>query len=1108
MTSFSAEAEAHAQDPGRALRPTLIQLGIITVIGLICAVFGYLIQNTQNRIDAEERFAAISKRVSLGIIERMHRYEYGLRGARGVAASADGQLTRAAFSRYASTRQIDREFPGARGFGIVLRVPQEEELAFVLNRRQLDTPDFHIRQLQPHDGDRFVITFVEPEARNHEAVGLDIGSEPRRREAALRSAQTREATLTPPLTLVQASGKRSGGMLLLLPLLRPGPSVDQPDRPEEQLVGWSYAPLLIEDVLAGLDSEDTHYVLSLFDPDYDADKPFYVGSRADEVSTTLQPQRVSIPLYGRHWEAVLRPTPAFLESLHQQSPTLQALQAWLLGAAIAALVATVAQLAERTRGQRLELARRAAIVEGSSDAIIVQDLDGVIIDWNEGAERLFGYTKEEAKGHTATELLLPRGSEEEDAKIRETVASGGRVTVFETTRRDAQGHLIPVSITASAIRDDKGQVVGSAKILRDGREAKAAAQRMRDLNASLEDQVRERTAMLNDAMREARDANEAKSRFLANISHEIRTPMNAVIGMAHLLSKTRLDGDQAGMLERIRTAGKALLALLNDVLDLSKSEAGEMVLEAAPFSLQKVVTEIASIAEVSAQQRGIAFVVDSPDIDQVLLVGDRTRLGQIILNLITNAIKFTLEGRVTLRVAVAPVSDAGTRAITLRVEDTGIGIAEDIQPLLFRPFVQADTSTTRRFGGTGLGLSIVRQLVELMGGTISLHSVPGDGSEFEVSLKLPVAEALAPATGPDAMAVAPPPQTAALRGRRILVVDDNALNREVAARILSLDEATVVLAVHGADAVEKVRADAHGFDAVLMDVQMPVMDGLEATRQIRALPADQRARLPVIGLTAGVSVEERSLAHQAGMDTVVGKPFDPNLLVHTLVQLLRPLPTFNAGPAVGPAAETAAAIVATIAALPATPQAEARPAPACAQTQAQAPTPSPARPPVPEGWPDLEGFNTAAAHRLLCGDVHLLRNMALSVRHLLMRNARLCADGTSTPTPMPTPAQWQAHAGALHDLKSMAGSLGATAVMETAGRAERLLRAQDLDAAMSTMQELQGLGAVCVQSIERQWPEALAAQPGRTATASPESPALAQESGDLASLLAQMKAGD
>ncbi len=1099
MASFSAEAEGDDAPGYRALRPTLIQVGIITAIGLICAVFGYLIRNTQNRIDAEERFAAISKRVSLGIIERMHRYEYGLRGARGVAASADGQLTRAAFSRYATTRQIDQEFPGARGFGIVLRVPQEEEQAFVQARRQLDNADFHIRQIHPHDGDRFVITFVEPEVRNREAIGLDIGSEPHRREAALRAAETREATLTPPLTLVQASGKRSGGILLLLPLLRPGPSSLNPDQPDEQLVGWSYAPLLIEDVLAGLDSEDFHYQLSLFDREHDADKPFYVGTKATDVATLMQAQRVSIPLYGRHWEAVLQPTPAFVDSLHQQSPMLQALQAWLLGAAIAALVATVAQLAERTRSQRLELARRAAIVDGSSDAIIVQDLDGVIIDWNEGAERLFGFSREQAKGRTATDLLLPTGSEEEDASIRATVADGGRVNVFETVRRDAQGQLIPVSITASAIRDDKGQVVGAAKILRDGREAKAAEKRMRDLNASLEDQVRERTALLNEAMREARDANEAKSRFLANISHEIRTPMNAVIGMAHLLSKTRLDADQSGMLERIRTAGKALLALLNDVLDLSKSEAGEMVLEAAPFGLQQVVTEIASIAEVSAQQRGIEFVVDSPDIAKVVLVGDRTRLGQIILNLITNAIKFTLEGRVTLRVMAGPEADGGTRRITVRVEDTGIGIAQDVQPLLFRPFVQADTSTTRRFGGTGLGLSIVRQLVELMGGSISLHSVPGEGSQFQVDLVLPVAEALAHAhgAGPQGLPMSEP-QTATLRGRRILVVDDNALNREVAARILGLDEAIVELAVHGADAVEKVRAEGAGFDAVLMDVQMPVMDGLEATRQIRALATDKISRLPVIGLTAGVSMEERQRAQEAGMDTVVGKPFDPDLLVHTLVQLLRPLPAVQDG----------AKASSPLATLPLAPQ-----------------TPRPA---VPPDWPQLDGLDAATAHRRLSGDADLLRSMALSVRDLLLRNARLCAEDAAAPASLggaPTAplseaprahfaAHAAAHAAALHDLKSMAGSLGAPSLMEVAGQAERLLRAQDFEAAMATMRQLDELAAPVVRAIERQWPQAhptQAAPLDHVATASHgsnasnDASASDQDSGDLATLLAQLK---
>lgn len=908
----------------------------------------------------------------------------------------------------------------------------------------------------------------------------------------MRSAETREATLTPPLTLVQASGKRSGGMLLLLPVLRPGPSPIHPDQPDEQLVGWSYAPLLMEDVLAGLDSEDSHYQLSLYDLDFAADKPFYAGNPSAAVITGIAPQKVLIPLYGRRWEAVLRPTPAFLESLHQQSPALQALQAWLMGAALAALVATIAQLAERTRGQRLELARRAAIVEGSSDAIIVQDLSGVITDWNEGAERLFGYTKAQAIGLTATALLLPPGSEEEDAAIRQTVASGGRVTVFETMRRHAQGDLIPVSITASAIRDDRGQVVGAAKILRDGREAKAAAQRMRDLNASLEDQVRERTALLNDAMREARDANEAKSRFLANISHEIRTPMNAVIGMAHLLSRTRLDPDQTSMLERIRTAGKALLALLNDVLDLSKSEAGEMVLEAAPFRLQQVVMEVASIAEVSAHQRGIRFVVDSPDTDRLMLMGDRTRLAQIILNLVTNAIKFTLEGSVTLRVRAGapvppPTEGAARMPITFEVIDTGIGIAEDIQPLLFRPFVQADTSTTRRFGGTGLGLSIVRQLVELMGGTIALRSVAGEGSHFTVDLNLPVADRV-PHEDSASQGLADAQQPNALRGRRILVVDDNGLNREVAARILGLDGAQVELAIHGEDAVAKVQAADARFHAVLMDVQMPVMDGLEATRRIRALPDERVSRLPVVGLTAGVSLEERMRAQEAGMDTVVGKPFDPDLLVHTLVQLIGP-PLANT-----PLVSTPLVNTPPVSAL--APQVRVVP-PAEASVASDLPPiqSAPQHPQIPADWPRLADTDAAVAYKRLSGDASLLRNMAVSVRQLLMRNTRLCA------LDAPTAAQLAEHAAALHDLKSMAGSVGAADVMDQAGHAERLLRRQEFDEGRTVMRQLNAVGAALVLSIEQQWPQATA-DDTRSAAAMP---AVAEESGDLSQLLAQLQ---
>src|SRR6218665_398911 len=225
-------------------RTWVTHIALTLLVSLLSGAAGFYIQTKQNQADAQEHIAVIAKRGGRQISERMQRYEYGLRGARGVTIAADGPLTRAAFSRYAVSRQIDTEFPGARGFGVVLRVPEEEESFFLQTRRQLDAPDFSIRRLSEIAGDRFVIPFVEPQDKNKEALGLDIGSEPARRSAALLAARSREATLTAPLTLVQASGRVSGGMLLLLPIFRNEPRGGQL---VEHLIGWSYAPLLMEE---------------------------------------------------------------------------------------------------------------------------------------------------------------------------------------------------------------------------------------------------------------------------------------------------------------------------------------------------------------------------------------------------------------------------------------------------------------------------------------------------------------------------------------------------------------------------------------------------------------------------------------------------------------------------------------------------------------------------------------------------------------------------------------------------------------------------------------------------------------------------------------------
>ncbi len=999
MTSLWQRARA-AASPGPRF---LAVMAVMLATGLFTSSLAYIAQVQNNRDDAAARFEALANRVTFEVGERLRRYEYGLRGARGVVVAGDGHTTREAFRRYAESRQIEREFPGARGFGVIWRVPEPEQQRFVRLMQADGMQNFSLRQFQPHKGERYVITLVEPVARNREAIGLDIASELRRRDAADLAAVSGKATLSAPITLVQASGSTSRGLLLLLPIYQPGASIELPHQREKALIGWSYAPLLVDDVMQGLDVDEDQFSLDLYDREADANSAFH-SARTDTVMPDgALEARLPMTLYGRSWDVRLRPSPAFFAALKQPSPANEALEALVLGLACSGLIAAVLQLMDRTRGQRLEQARRAAIVDGSSDAVIVQTLDGVITDWNGGAARLFGYAIEQAKGRTATELLLPQGLEREDEDIRRTVASGDRVQVFETVRRASDGTLIPVSITASPIHDANGVVVGAAKILRDVREARAAEQRMRELNASLEDQVRERTAMLEAAMQQAREANEAKSRFLANMSHEIRTPMNAVIGLAHVLGKTPLNHDQTGVLTRIKVASRGLLSIINDVLDLSKIEAGEMRLEAAPFDLDAVVRDVASLISVAAEDKGIGFeVMVSGDAPRIL-VGDSTRLRQVLINLLSNAVKFTQSGQVRLQVQLtAVVAAKGPAAdVSLRVTDTGIGIPADVQGQLFQPFVQADTSTTRRFGGTGLGLSIVRQLVALMSGQIHLHSAPGEGSEFRVDVRLPVSQEALTAD----LNAAPIPMGQGLAGLRLLVVDDIDMNREVASRLLRSEGADVVLSVNGQEALDTLAGDAN-FDAVLMDVQMPVLDGLEATRRIRATPALQT--LPVIGLTAGVGADEQQLGLAAGMNAIVGKPFDPDHLVATIRRL------------------------------------RASPPGAPRRQHAQPPAPLSACPP---DWPRIAGIDAERAYRQLKGDTALLSRL---FDHVLAALRDLPPEALST-TPQATLS------ARLHDLKGTAGTLGVVQLQGLAAQAERLVRAGDTAQAQPLLAEMAAL---------------------------------------------------
>jgi len=995
---------------------------IIQLAGIGVTIYGYM-KLKQSAAEADAlRFSNLVGDQMAGIKARLESYEAVLYGGVGfLSGSAD--VTKQEWENYIASIPFQKTAPGIFGIGTITPVPAAEREQRIAEYQKMRGPDFAYKTVgggEPPVDFSYIIDRIEPIARNRKALGLDVATEPKRREAYERARDRGIPQVTGIIILIQDE-RKSPGFLLMVPRYRMGQSLDTVEQRRAAFVDVVYAPMTGKDILQLPSTSSTAEIgFAVYDESDSPDRLIYNTSDLGAFDSATHRGITTWPYAGRHWIIRTWTTSSFVSKSDNKQQILYLVVGIALSTLLAALIYAIhrshmralrvmaeveASMKEKESINNLFVEHAPAAIaildkdlrylsasrrwmshynlksniigrhhydvfpeirniqswrevhqrslvgsheKGDADRFVrtdgtVQYLNWEIHPWHKADDTIGGIMmfSNDVTDEVENRVRLKSARKElelTEERLRQATTAGnigiwdwridddvlvwneqmfqlfgvdetsfggkgsdfirsvhpGDIDKLEVALRSSFEERVDFEIEYRTNRHDHPTVLALGQVHRD---EDGNPTRMLGVCVDVSQQMKMREELVRASEHHARARHEAENmvkvreQFLATMSHEIRTPMNGMIGMSELLLTTSLDEQQKEFTQTIIQCGRSLLALINDILDLSKIEAGKMLVENRFFDPAELFSRVARILQPQCDKKAlkVELVVDEKMPHQVL--GDENRLQQVLLNLVSNSIKFTLSGSIHMEMSLLRMAGSSAE-IAFRIKDTGVGMTEEEIQRVFIPFVQADASTTRKYGGTGLGLSISRSLVLLMGGTLDLKSQPGGGTVATVRIKLPIVAGSSQSDHPAADVDEVQDVEDPLKFDRILIVEDNPVNQRVTELQMRPFAHKIEIASDGQLAVEKCRINS--YDLILMDCQMPVMDGYEATRAIRA---DEAARgLPrtaILALTANVYERDREKVFESGMDGFLAKP----LILDVLRQQLRDI---QSGKEVGP----------------------------------------------------------------------------------------------------------------------------------------------------------------------------------------------------------------